>query len=126
MIKPSDSEQSASIQLPSGSKQAMGQFNGIRVILLVLVLFILVASWTTWYSRSVSIPRYCDNPAQAIEYLHQVITKKEPAGNDSRRPYLIASKILYLLPQQSGEPLFTYLHRVRAKIESQCSTGVAR
>lgn len=73
-----------------------------------------------WYSSNVSMPRYCGDPEQTIFYLQELITKERPAGDESRRPYLIAAKLLFILPRGGDEDLDSYLQRVRLHIAQQC------
>jgi len=95
-------------------------FRPWRIVATVLIIFLGVSAWTSWYSTHVSIPRYCDSPANTINTLRKVISERNPAGNDSRRPYLIAAKLLFLVPRQSSETLESYLIRVRGYIEGEC------
>jgi len=44
-----------------------------------------------------------------------------PAGGDSARPYLVAAKLLYLVPQAEDETVDAYLIRLRGRIDANCS-----
>ena len=101
--------------------ESKNDFKPVRLILFVSVLIFSLSQWISWYSEQVSLPRYCNNPKQALIYLEKVINEKEPAGNESRRPYLIAAKILYLVPRQSDEPLDVYLNRVHNRLLNECN-----
>ncbi|MDH3354438.1 MAG: hypothetical protein OEL79_04405 [Chromatiales bacterium] len=95
-------------------------FNPTPLIIIVLVTSLSVALMSNWYSNNVSMPRYCDDPETAIFHLKELMTKDRPAGDNSRIPYLIAAKLLFILPQGGEEPLDSYLQRVRLHIAQQC------
>jgi hypothetical protein len=97
------------------------QFKPLRLLLFVFIIIFALSQWIVWYSENVSLPRYCDNPKQALAYLEKIINEKQPAGNKARRPYLIAAKILYLIPRQSNEPSEVYLNRVHNQLLNECN-----
>jgi len=96
------------------------EFKPWRLIGFILLLLFAISFWLKWYTGAVSIPRYCDNPSDTMHYLEKVLTEKEPAKNASRRPYLIAAKLIYLIPQQPEESIPDYLARLRVRIAEQC------
>jgi len=98
----------------------VSRFRPLRLLTGVLAVFAAISLMANWYARNVSLPRYCDNPQEAIHYLRKVITDPDPAGEEKRRPYLIASKLIFLIPQESGESLDEYLERVAIRIERHC------
>ncbi|MFQ5774865.1 MAG: hypothetical protein ACE5GS_10130 [Kiloniellaceae bacterium] len=73
-----------------------------------------------WYADRVSIPRYCENPAAAVQMVQRVLTEKSPAAGGATRPYLIAAKLIYLLPRRDGETLDAYGARLRRRIAEKC------
>ena len=95
-------------------------FKPLRLVLFVLFIIIALSQFIQWYSLNVSMPRYCENPKQSLKYLEKVLTENNPAGNESRRPYLIAAKLIYLLPRQQNETLDAYLERVHQHIFRIC------
>ncbi|MCW8884469.1 MAG: hypothetical protein OQK12_04320 [Motiliproteus sp.] len=95
-------------------------FNPLPLVVVVIALFLLISLWTNSYTETNSIQRYCGVSDETIGYLGKVLTKKEPAGEEARRPYLIAAKLIFLIPQKSGESIDNYVARVKATIDSQC------
>lgn len=91
-----------------------------RLVLGVLALLLLISVAGQWYARSVTMPRYCSYPEESIEYLERVLTRPRPAGDEPRRPYIIAARLLFLVPRAGDEPLQAYLDRVRARLREQC------
>ena len=81
------------------------EFKPWRLIGFVLALLLLISVWLKWYTGAVSMPRYCKNPTETMFYLEKVLTEKQPAREESRRPYIIAAKLIYLIPQQRNEAI---------------------
>ncbi len=73
-----------------------------------------------WYAERVSLPRYCEDPEGAVAMVARVLTEPRPAGADSTRPYVVAAKLLFLVPQRAGEPGEAYVARLREHIEATC------
>lgn len=92
----------------------------LPLILLLLAIMVGASLLMNRYSEQVMLPRYCDHPAQTLIHLHRLLTEREPAGEGAKRPYLIAAKLLYLLPRQSGESLDSYQWRLRGELEQRC------
>lgn len=91
-----------------------------RLVLGVLTLLLLISLASQWYARSVTMPRYCGYPEDSIDYLERVLTQPRPAGDEPRRPYIIAARLMFLVPREGDEPLQAYLDRVRAHLREQC------
>lgn len=104
----------------ASSTVVQSQFKPFPLIITVLIIMIAVSQWIAWYGNHVSIPRYCDKIEQTTAYLRQIITESTPAGNGARKPYLIASKILFIMPQQPDENTDQYLARVQNHLVGQC------
>ena len=96
------------------------KFKPLRLIAFVLVLLLGISFWLKWYTGAVSLPRYCKNPADTIHYLKKVLSEKTPAKDEARKPYLIAAKLIYIIPQQNGESVPVYLDRLKVRIGEQC------
>ena len=91
-------------------------FKPLRLIAFVLLLLLGISFWLKWYTGAVSLPRYCKNPADTIHYLEKVLTEKTPAKEEARKPYLIAAKLIYLIPQQYSESVPDYLDRTEFRL----------
>ncbi len=100
--------------------QTIPEFRPVRLIGFVLISLLSISLWLKWYTGAVSLPRYCKNPVETLQHLEKVLTEKTPAQDNARKPYLIAAKLIYLIPQQSTESVPDYLKRLRARIEEQC------
>ena len=68
------------------------------------------------------MPRYCEDPMQTLERVRQLMTEKTPAADDfeSRRPFIVIAKLLFLIPRNSEEDEAAYLLRIRQYLEEQC------
>jgi len=95
-------------------------FKPVRFILLILLIILLISQMIKWYSHSVTLPRFCEDPELAIHHLQEIITERSPAGEAPRRPYIIAAKLIYLIPRQANEPIEHYIQRVRAELNQRC------
>ncbi len=73
-----------------------------------------------WHKDDVALPRFCDDPATHVTLLGRILTEPQPAGAEARRPYIIAAKLLYLVPRREEEAVEAYLSRVRDSIEETC------
>jgi len=100
--------------------KAQPGFSPWRIVVPVLCLLLLGSLWSSRYGREISIPRYCENPEQALDYLRRILTEPRPAQDDSRRAYVVAAKLLFLLPQQSDEPVARYLARLDQHLREAC------
>ena len=89
-------------------------------VVLVAVLLVAITMLARQYRGEVSLPRYCADPEHALELLQRVISERRPAGDGARRPYLIAAKLLFLVPREPDEAVDRYLDRVAAHIEVAC------
>lgn len=96
---------------------------GVQFVFLVLTaaaVLLLVSFGGRWYAGQVSLPRYCEQPELALQRLAAVLGEKRPAGEGTRRDYVIAAKLEFLVPRASDEPRDAYLERVRRLLEAQC------
>lgn len=95
-------------------------FNPVPLILVVLTLSVMISLWANWYSDHVSIPRYCGDEEQTLVYLQRILRDKEPAGDEARRPYIVAAKLLFIVPRERAESEPDYLQRVRRFLLQRC------
>ena len=97
-------------------------FKPVRFLFIILLIMLLISQAIKWYSTSVTLPRFCEDPESSMYHLEELITKRTPAGEGrlARKPYIIAAKLIYLVPQESNEPNENYLHRVRSELSQRC------
>jgi len=99
----------------------------MRRILVVFALTALVMLFifnsADWYARNAALPRYCDAPAQTVEIVREILTSGTPGEGKKRRPYIVAAKLIFLVPQEEAEPVDAYMIRLRQRISQAC--GVA-
>lgn len=95
-------------------------FNPLGIVLVVLAVLVGISLWSRWYAEAVSTPRYCEDTEQTMKTLAKILTEDRPAGGDSRLPYLVAAKLLFLVPRRSEEPAADYLVRVHTHLDSAC------
>lgn len=107
---------------PSSAKGDSGQrpFNPLGIVVVVLAILAGLSLWSRWYAEAVSTPRYCEDTEQTMKTLAKILTQDRPAGDEPRLPYVVAAKLLFLLPRGSDEPVADYLVRVRTHLERIC------
>ena len=84
------------------------------------LLLIGVFDAAEWYAGQVSIPRYCGSPDATLVLVRKTLIEQRPASQASTRPYVVAAKLMYLIHQKSGEPVESYLARLRLRIAESC------
>ncbi|MCP4128153.1 MAG: hypothetical protein GY753_13960 [Gammaproteobacteria bacterium] len=95
-------------------------FRPLRLVITILLLLLAISSTAQWYSRNITMPRYCIDPGGTMGRVHQLLTENTPAGTGDRKPYIIAARLTFLLPRDSDEPLKDYLSRLQRYIDQQC------
>jgi len=96
----------------------------------ILIVFALTAGVmlfifhsADWYADNAALPRYCKNPLQSVMIVKEILTSDIPGEGKKKRPYIVAAKLIFLVPQEEGEALDDYMDRLRSRISQSC--GVA-
>ena len=100
-------------------------FNPLKVVAPVIVVLAAISWYVNWYGSQVSALRYCGNRQETVIKLERVLTQSKPAGDGPHRSYLVAAKLLFLLPRRSNETLKAYLKRVDDYLRGACRPFVA-
>jgi len=95
-------------------------FRPLRLVGVVLLILLGISGAAQWYSRNVTLPRYCEDPAGVLTRVQRLLTEAQPAGTGDRKPYIIAARLTFLVPRGSDEPLPVYLERLQRHIDQQC------
>jgi len=95
-------------------------FRPLRLVVIILLILLAISAAAQWYSRNITMPRYCQDQMGVMERVQQVLTQKTPAGSGDRKPYIIAARLTFLVPRNSSEPLNDYLNRLQRYIDHQC------
>lgn len=105
---------------PSSTEQP--PFRPLPLIITVLLLLLGISLANQWYASNIAMPRYCDDPIQTLERVKQLLNEQKPADDsfESRRPYIVAAKLLFLVPRDGDENQSDYLRRVQQHLEQQC------
>ncbi len=124
ILKSEDYSQDNSQDSPQDKEMSFkaSKFKPFRFIFFIFLIMLFISQAIKWYSTSVTLPRFCEDPGLALHHLEEIISKPHPAGNtrETRRPYIIAAKLIYLVPQKSNESIENYLHRVRRELSQRC------
>ena len=95
-------------------------FQPVRLVLVVFGILLLIFYANLWYAAQVSLPRYCQQPGLVLQRLAAIDSENRPAGDKSRRDYIVAAKLEFLVPARADEPMDAYLLRLRALLEENC------
>jgi hypothetical protein len=93
------------------------------LVSIVLLSLLGISLANQWYANHITLPRYCDEPVPTtVERVRQLLAEQRPADDsfESRRPYIIAAKLLFLLPRGDGESEDTYLARLQRHLQREC------
>lgn len=95
--------------------------HAVRILAATALVMLLVNLWAGRHAEQTAIPRYCENPGETLHHLERLLVEEQPAGEESRRPYIIAAKLIFLVPRQAEEDVPAYLARLRAHLAEVCS-----
>ena len=84
------------------------------------VAMLLIFDAAEWYADNSALPRYCESPADTVEHVREILSNAEPTEGTSKRPYVVAAKLIFLVPREDAEPLQSYLERLRGRISESC------
>jgi len=93
------------------------------VFALTTAVMLFIFNSADWYARNAALPRYCEKPQQTVEIVEEILTSPTPGEGKKRRPYIVAAKLIFLVPQTENEAMSDYMLRLRDKISNAC--GVA-
>ncbi len=82
----------------------------------------LIFRFAGWYADTAALPRYCGDPGATIGLVDDILSNPDPIGDARRRPYLVAAKLIFLVPRQSDETKTEYLQRLRVTISENCGS----
>ena len=71
----------------------------LAVFLFTSVAMVLIFDAAEWYADTAALPRYCENPAAAVEQVREILSSPEPADGKPKRPYVVAAKLIFLVPR---------------------------
>jgi len=95
-------------------------FRPVRLISVILIILIAISAAAQWYSRNVTMPRYCEDPVATMERTYRLLTEKTPAGGGDRKPFIIAARLTFLVPRESNEALTDYMSRLQRHVDQLC------
>ena len=96
----------------------------MRRILVVFCLtaaaMLLIFDAAEWYADTSALPRYCENPTNTVEHVREILSNATPMEGKPKRPYVVAAKLIFLVPREDAEPIQSYLERLRRRISESC------
>lgn len=94
----------------------------LGVFAITAVMMLLIFRYAGWYADTSAIPRYCKDPTATIGYVADILSSPTPVGEAKKRPWLVAAKLIFLVPQQNDETQQAYLQRLKQVISEKCRT----
>lgn len=95
-------------------------FKPLKLIIIVLLIMLFISASAQWYARNVTMPRYCTDSEETLRMVRLVLSEERPAGDGDRKPYIIATRLTFLVPRKGDEPLDTYLDRLQRHLDQEC------
>lgn len=90
------------------------------VFVLTTIAMLLIFNGAGWYANNSVLPRFCNKPVQTVAIVEEILTSDNPVEGKTRRPYIIAAKLIFLVPQEDQEPMDEYMQRLRERISQSC------
>lgn len=84
-----------------------GALRLIVVFVIAGLALLMVFRFAEQHAETAALPRYCDSPSTHLEYVRDILTVARPAGDETRRPYIVAAKLIYLIPRRADEDVST-------------------
>ncbi len=97
-----------------------GAYRLIAVFVVAGAVLLMVFQLAERHAETAALPRYCDAPRTHLEYVREILTIARPTGDETRRPYIIAAKLIYLIPRRADEDVGSYLLRLEQEIRAVC------
>ncbi len=97
-----------------------GTLRILIVFIAACLVLLMVFRFAEWRAGSVALERYCDAPEQHLGYVRKILTEQQPAGEQSRRPFIVAAKLIYFVPRRAEETVEAYLRRIEQRIDETC------
>lgn len=72
------------------------------------------------HAQQSTVPRFCADPRGVLERVELILTKTQPIGEGSKRPFIISAKLIFLIPQQDGETIDDYMGRLQRHLDKIC------
>jgi len=93
----------------------------VVVFTFISLVLLGVFKGAEWRAENTALDRYCDSPQEHIRRAMRILQEPKPVENGERRAYIIAAKLLFLIPRREGEDIESYRARMTARMKAQCS-----
>ncbi len=86
----------------------------------VAAILLLVFAGAERYAERTVLQRFCADKAGVIKRVGLIVTKSEPVGEGAKRPFVVAARLVFLIPQRQSESVSNYLARLRRHLDKEC------
>ncbi len=93
----------------------------VIVFVIAAAVMSFVFSSAEWYANEAAVPRYCEDHENVIKRVRLILTRNEPVGSGSKRPFIIAAKLIFLVPKKAEESTASYISRLTRHIDRVCN-----
>ena len=108
--------------LGRGRRKGSGGMRRIAAVFAVaFVAMTVIFASAERYADTSGLPRYCDDPGGAVDRVRDILSGETPPEGASRRPWIVAAKLMFLSPRDENEPVEAYVGRLRAGIDEACA-----
>jgi len=96
----------------------MKRFLSVLAVTAVIMLGVFHAAG--WYADHSSLPRFCADSDRALSRVRDILSDHMAGYSRDKRGFIVASKLIFLVPQRDGESLDEYEARLRVEIGKTC------
>ncbi len=86
----------------------------------VLLILLAISAAAQWYARQVTLPRYCQYPADTLDRVRELLSEQQVVNRENRKPYIIAARLTFLVPRNNSESIEAYISRLQQHIDLNC------
>ena len=90
------------------------------VFAITTVILLAVFAEAQKHADQSTIPRFCADQSGVLKRVRLILIEKEPVGAGAKRPFIIAAKLIFLVPQRQNETVDDYLSRLRRHLDKVC------
>jgi hypothetical protein len=103
------------------SNTRRGWIAGVVVFAVVAVGLFSIFRFADWRAENESLTRYCDQPAEHVRIVGRILSESDPVPKgDAKRPFIVAAKLIFLVPQREQETIENYLDRLQFELLRVC------
>lgn len=92
----------------------------VFVFIITAGVLLLVFGAAEQYADRSAVPRFCADQQNVLKRVGIILTNPQPVGDGAKRPFIVAAKLIFLVPQKQSEPVKEYLSRLQRHLDRIC------